>query len=193
MSRWFAILLAVGLMISQLGCSSAPIRLPTPTVSLRKGFWDRLHASARSSHFVLDESRAELLRDFNWPLKKIHVTSQFGQRHGRYHEGLDLRASHGTPVYAAQNGRVLYAAQRIRGYGKMVVLKHPGDFATIYAHNSKLLVKRNQVVQKGELIAYSGNTGKSYGPHLHFELRAGYDPVDPLSYLSDPPTAVASR
>src|SRR6185437_10122385 len=98
----------------------------------------------------------------------------------------DLRAKVGTPVYAAHSGQVLYADSRIHGYGRMIVLKHSSGLATIYAHNSKLVVRRGQWVSKGALLAYSGNTGHSTGPHVHFEVREGVSAVNPLSVLPKP-------
>jgi murein DD-endopeptidase MepM/ murein hydrolase activator NlpD len=120
-----------------------------------------------------------------WPLRNVTVTSRFGKRQGEVHEGIDLKAAPGTPVYAAQSGWVVYAGSQIRGYGGLVVLRHGKRISTVYAHNSKLLVKEGQSVKQGQLIAYSGNTGRSTGPHLHFEVRVGLDAIDPLSLRQD--------
>ena len=127
----------------------------------------------------------------HWPLQDVSITSPYGQRGHEFHEGVDLRAKQGTPVYSAHAGQVLYAADRIHGYGRMVVLKHSSGLATIYAHNSKLVVHRGQWISQGTLIAYTGNTGHSTGPHLHFEVRSGVSTVNPLSLLPKP--KVASR
>jgi murein DD-endopeptidase MepM/ murein hydrolase activator NlpD len=129
--------------------------------------------------------------DLKWPLQSVQVTSPFGKRGGDFHEGIDLRARIGTPVYAAQAGVVLYSNSKIRGYGKMIVIKHDGKVATIYAHNSKLLVRRGQHVKKGQKISISGNTGHSSGPHLHFEIRRGLYAVNPLEVLPRPEVAQA--
>jgi hypothetical protein len=120
---------------------------------------------------------------FQWPLKQVEVTSYFGKRGKSNHEGLDLRAPVGTNVYAAQDGMVLYTGAKIRGYGNMVVLRHAGRVASIYAHNSNFLVRRGQKVKRGDLIALSGATGRVRGPHLHFEIRKGVVAIDPLKYL----------
>jgi lipoprotein NlpD len=111
------------------------------------------------------------------------VTSFFGKRGRRAHEGIDLRAPDGTPVFAAKEGLVLYADTAIRGYGKLVVIRHEGKAATIYAHNSKLLVKRGQRIKQGQQIAFSGSTGHVTGPHLHFEIRQGLNAQNPIKYL----------
>ncbi len=112
------------------------------------------------------------------------IVSNFGKRGKKFHEGIDLRAQQGTPVYAAQSGRVLYADSGILGYGKMVVIQHSDELSTIYAHHSKLFVHRGQRVSQGQRIALSGKTGRVTGPHLHFEIRQGTIPMDPLELLS---------
>jgi len=130
-----------------------------------------------------------------WPLDVVRVSSRFGQRGRHFHEGIDLKAAIGTPVYSAESGTVLYAASRIRGYGKMVVIRHAGaakGLATIYAHNSKLLVRPGQKVKKGQKIAISGQTGKSNGPHLHFEIRSGVAAIDPEILLKQPKVTKAA-
>jgi murein DD-endopeptidase MepM/ murein hydrolase activator NlpD len=128
--------------------------------------------------------------DWTWPLRKVHVTSPFGERGREFHEGVDLRAKTGTSVYAAQSGVVLYAASRIRGYGRMVVIKHPSGLSTVYAHNSRLLVHRGQHVRQGQRIAISGATGHAHGPHVHFEVREGTVAIDPMQLM---PTAPSVR
>jgi murein DD-endopeptidase MepM/ murein hydrolase activator NlpD len=120
-----------------------------------------------------------------WPLTTIHVVvgSPFGARWGKPHEGIDLPAPVGTPVFAAADGRVVYAGSGIRGYGNLIVVKHTGDLITAYAHNSVLLVSQGQSVRAGDRIALVGQSGHATGPHLHFEVRRGQIPRDPMSYL----------
>jgi len=120
-----------------------------------------------------------------WPLTTVHVLigSPFGARWGKPHEGIDLPAPVGTPVFAAADGRVVYAGAGIRGYGNLIVLKHAGDLLTAYAHNSVLLVSQGQSVRAGDRIALVGQSGHASGPHLHFEVRSGQIPRDPMSYL----------
>jgi murein DD-endopeptidase MepM/ murein hydrolase activator NlpD len=120
-----------------------------------------------------------------WPLTTIHVSvgSPFGARWGKPHEGIDLPAPVGTPVFAAADGRVVYAGGAVRGYGNLIVLKHGGDLLTAYAHNSVLLVSQGQSVRAGDRIALVGQSGHATGPHLHFEVRSGQIPRDPMTYL----------
>lgn len=120
---------------------------------------------------------------FRWPVDAPRVTSLFGARWGRPHEGIDLQAAIGTPVYAADEGEVVYAGNTVRGYGNMVVLKHADALMTVYAHNSVLLVKVGQHVASGQRIALSGQSGHATGPHVHFEVRRDQVPRDPLQFL----------
>jgi murein DD-endopeptidase MepM/ murein hydrolase activator NlpD len=121
-----------------------------------------------------------------WPLANVaqNVGSPFGTRGGRAHEGIDLPAPMGTPVLAAGDGEVVYAGNGIRGYGNLVVLQHAGDVLTVYAHNASLFVAQGQAVRAGERIAAVGQTGRASGPHLHFEVREGQIPRDPMPYLN---------
>jgi murein DD-endopeptidase MepM/ murein hydrolase activator NlpD len=118
-----------------------------------------------------------------WPLQDVVISSSYGRRWGRKHEGIDLAARKGTPVLAARAGLVLYASDKLGGYGKMVVLQHDGDLLTAYAHNSSLLVREGDKVRAGQMIARVGQTGRASAPHLHFEVRRGQIPQDPLRYL----------
>lgn len=118
-----------------------------------------------------------------WPLQKVEVTSPFGSRWGTFHEGVDLRAKTGTPIYASGNGVVIYSGTGIRGYGKLIVIRHSRKIATVYAHNSRILVARGQKVNRGQRIAYSGQSGNAKGPHLHFEIRKDAVAINPSRVL----------
>jgi len=123
---------------------------------------------------------------FNWPLFG-EITSGFGPRRHpitrerHFHEGIDIEADEGTSVYAARAGKVIFAGPS-GGYGLLVILDH-GLYQTYYAHLSEILVYKGRFVGAGQLIARSGNTGFSTGPHLHFEIRLREIPVNPLDYL----------
>lgn len=119
---------------------------------------------------------------FRWPIAG-RVSSPFGMRHGNPHEGIDIAAVRGTPVRSSRSGHVIYSDSGISGYGNMVVVRHNDSFATVYAHLSKLTVKKGQFVTRNQMLGKVGSTGHSSGPHLHFEIRNGRLPVDPLSYL----------
>ena len=116
-----------------------------------------------------------------WPVSGP-VTSGFGVRWGRMHEGIDIAVGEGTPVRAAAAGTVIYAGW-MSGYGNLVAVDHGNGLSTAYAHNSSLAVSVGQSVAAGEVVSYSGNTGNSTGPHVHFEVRVDGSAVDPLGYL----------
>lgn len=120
---------------------------------------------------------------FRWPLARGVLSSGFGPRGGRNHEGIDIAVEAGTPVLAAAAGTVIYSDDGQRGYGNLVILRHEGDFVTVYAHNRRNLVDEGDIVRQGARIAEVGSTGRSTGPHLHFEIRVGGKAVDPLIYL----------
>jgi murein DD-endopeptidase MepM/ murein hydrolase activator NlpD len=116
------------------------------------------------------------------------LSSPFGRRDGRPHEGIDLSVPDGTAVRAACDGVVAYAGRGLSGYGRLVILDHPDGSATVYAHNQRLLVSVGETVARGQRIALSGHSGRATAPHVHFELRlAGRRAVDPVGYLAPPP------
>jgi murein DD-endopeptidase MepM/ murein hydrolase activator NlpD len=117
-----------------------------------------------------------------WPVDGP-LSSPFGRRDGQPHDGIDLAVGEGTPVRAVCDGEVAYAGDKLRGYGRLVVLSHAGGFATVYAHNSLLEVKEGAHVARGQEIARSGATGHVTAPHVHFEVRRDNRPEDPLQYL----------
>jgi murein DD-endopeptidase MepM/ murein hydrolase activator NlpD len=117
-----------------------------------------------------------------WPVKGT-IISSFGHRGHRMHDGIDISAPRGTPVRAAAAGEVVYSDNRLAGYGRLIIIRHAGDLFTAYAHNQRNLVARGEKVKQGEIIARVGQTGRASGPHLHFEVRRGPTPVNPLAYL----------
>ncbi|MEK6705943.1 MAG: M23 family metallopeptidase [Bdellovibrionota bacterium] len=164
--------------------------LPPPVSNNHTGLWDlMLEFEQRGARSGTVEHKYSLGVNYDgklamsWPLKKNAVTSNFGKRGTDHHEGIDLRAELGTAVYSAHDGVVMYADDRIGGYGNMVVLRHKSGISTIYAHNSKLFVHTGQKVERGAKIALSGDSGRSMGPHLHFEVWRGEKPVNPVPYL----------
>jgi len=121
---------------------------------------------------------------FHWPVGNTKVLGFFGWRQrNKMHEGIDIAAGKGTPVMAAAAGRVLFVGRSIRGFGKLVVIRHPNDWSTVYAHLSRFDVREGQSIEDGEVLGLSGATGHARGAHLHFEIRHGADPLDPLLFL----------
>jgi murein DD-endopeptidase MepM/ murein hydrolase activator NlpD len=120
---------------------------------------------------------------FLWPVKG-KIISNFGPKKGGLNnDGINIAAPAGTSVIAADNGVVAYAGNELRGFGNLLLIRHADGWVTAYAHNEKLLVKRGEKVKRGQAIAQIGSTGNVSAPQLHFEIRKGTDPVDPLKYL----------
>ncbi len=116
-----------------------------------------------------------------WPLKGV-LYGRFGVRQGHRHDGIDIAAPEGTTVGAAGRGKVIYVGDQ-SGYGNIVILRHDDGLVTLYAHASKILVDEGDTVARGDPIARVGQTGRTTGPHLHFEVRDGARPRNPLLYL----------
>jgi murein DD-endopeptidase MepM/ murein hydrolase activator NlpD len=125
---------------------------------------------------------------FIWPVQFRRISDVFGWRvhpiykTRRFHSGMDLAASTGTPVKAAADGRVLLAGW-VSGYGNTVIVDHGGGLSTLYGHNSSITTKAGKLVLQGDIIAKVGSTGVSTGPHLHFEVRQDGTPQDPMRWL----------
>lgn len=119
---------------------------------------------------------------FAWPIRNYRISSRFGYRWGRMHNGVDLAASTGTKIYATDGGTVTYAGYK-GSFGYLVIINHGGNYESYYAHCSKLLVKKGDKVFQGQNIALVGTTGRTTGPHLHFEIRYLGNPKNPLNYI----------
>jgi murein DD-endopeptidase MepM/ murein hydrolase activator NlpD len=124
-------------------------------------------------------------RPFEWPVDGGTLTSHFGPRGETFHDGIDISAPDGTPVYAARSGEVVYS-EKLRGYGNVIILHHGEGYASVYAHNSAHLVGVGTRVQRGQMIARIGETGRTSGPNLHFEVRKDNVARNPLYYLPAP-------
>ena len=157
--------------------------------------------SMRSRESLEENILAESARDkkegaptqtlsFIWPIDgKPRVASFFGWRKKgerkkgeRMHEGLDLGGRHGDKIYTSCDGKVVDVAF-VKGYGKTVVVYHGGGWSSLYAHLSKYKVKRGQELKAGDVLGLMGRTGRAQANHLHFEIRKGSDPLDPLLFL----------
>jgi murein DD-endopeptidase MepM/ murein hydrolase activator NlpD len=119
---------------------------------------------------------------FIWPVQGT-MTAQFGMDGKRSHDGIDISAPVGTPIRAADSGKVVYSDNRMSGYGNLIIIEHRDNFFTIYAHNKENLVQEEVVVKQGDIIARVGKTGNATGPHLHFEIRKGSRPLNPVQFL----------
>ncbi|MFH1829282.1 MAG: peptidoglycan DD-metalloendopeptidase family protein [Pseudomonadota bacterium] len=120
---------------------------------------------------------------FLWPVNG-KVTSAFGMRDGRRHDGVDISAKSGTPIKAAAEGRVVFAGS-MRGYGNLILLRHKDNMFTAYSHNKVNSVRKGQTVKQGQVIAKVGRTGRASGPHVHFEIRHGQTARNPLFFLPE--------
>lgn len=129
---------------------------------------------------------------FDWPVAGGTVTSGFGPRRGTVHDGIDIGAPVGATVRAAAEGEVVYSAA-LTGYGNVIIVRHAGGYATVYAHNRENGVSEGQRVKQGEAIAAVGESGRTTGPNLHFEIRRDNVARNPLTYLPIPGTADAGH
>jgi murein DD-endopeptidase MepM/ murein hydrolase activator NlpD len=126
---------------------------------------------------------------FLWPVAAGSVSSEFGPRGSTHHDGIDISSPEGTPVRAARAGRILYS-DRLRGYGNLIIVEHEGGYATVYAHNRENRATTGAAVRQGDVIAEVGQSGKTSGPNLHFEIRKDNIARNPRFFL---PTALATR
>jgi murein DD-endopeptidase MepM/ murein hydrolase activator NlpD len=123
----------------------------------------------------------------DWPLRGV-LYARFGKKGREPHDGIDLAVPVGTPVKTAQEGDVLYAGEQ-RGYGLIVIIQHSERLITLYAHSRDLRVRTGQKVRRGQVIATVGESGKTSGPQLHFEVRVDGKPMDPIDYLGPLPAS----
>jgi murein DD-endopeptidase MepM/ murein hydrolase activator NlpD len=137
----------------------------------------RIRSAQSSGGYTGTPSASGLVWPVNGP-----ITSPFGMRWGRMHEGIDIGVPYGTPIHAAAAGRVIYCGWE-SGYGNLTVIDHGNGLATAYGHQSQIAVSCGQDVAQGQVIGYVGATGDATGPHLHFEVRVNGQAVDPLGYL----------
>ena len=124
------------------------------------------------------------LPTFRWPVRGKVVTSYGAKTNGKSNDGINVAVPEGTPVKAAEDGVVAYSGNELKGYGNLVLVRHPNGYVTAYAHASELLVKRGDTIKRGQVIAKSGQSGEVASPQLHFEIRKGSSPVDPLQFLN---------
>lgn len=124
------------------------------------------------------------LPTFRWPVRGKVIAGYGAKTNGKSNDGINLAVPEGTPVKAAEDGVVAYSGNELKGYGNLVLIRHSNGYVTAYAHASELLVKRGDTIKRGQVIAKSGQSGEVGSPQLHFEIRKGSQPVDPLQFLS---------
>jgi murein DD-endopeptidase MepM/ murein hydrolase activator NlpD len=124
------------------------------------------------------------LPTFRWPVRGKVITSYGAKTNGKSNDGINVAVPEGTPVKAAEDGVVAYSGNELKGYGNLILVRHANGYVTAYAHASELLVKRGDTIKRGQIIAKSGQSGEVGSPQLHFEIRKGSTPVDPLQFLN---------
>ena len=155
-----------------------------PALSLYPN-WNNQYVHAYGNAIIPDTYTIDLT-GFHMPTPSTKITSPFGPRWRRMHNGLDLKVNIGDTIVAAFDGKVRIVKYERRGYGKYVVIRHDNGLETVYGHLSKQLVEENQLVKAGEVIGLGGNTGRSTGSHLHFETRFLGIAINPI-YMFDFP------
>ncbi|WP_291583988.1 M23 family metallopeptidase [Bacteroides sp.] len=156
-----------------------------PALSLYPN-WSNQYVHAYGKDVIIPETYTIDLTGFHMPTPSTRITSPFGPRWRRMHNGLDLKVNIGDTIVAAFDGKVRIVKYERRGYGKYVVIRHDNGLETVYGHLSKQLVEENQLVKAGEVIGLGGNTGRSTGSHLHFETRFLGIAINPV-YMFDFP------
>ncbi len=124
------------------------------------------------------------LPTFRWPVRGRVITTYGAKTNGKQNDGINVAVPEGTPVKAAEDGVVAYSGNELKGYGNLVLVRHSNGYVTAYAHASEIMVKRGDTIKRGQVIAKSGQTGEVGSPQLHFEIRKGSSPVDPLQFLN---------
>lgn len=154
-----------------------------PAEELYGGLWNNKYVHVYGSLENRPDTFNISLEDFTMPIAQGYVTSKFGKRGRRMHNGIDLKVQIGDTIYAAFDGKVRVQRFERRGYGNYVAIRHPNGLETIYGHLSKFLVEENDVVKSGDPIALGGNTGRSTGSHLHLEFRFLGQAINPTEIV----------
>lgn len=155
-----------------------PAAKPSPTAPVGK-----TKVAARTQNLPKPEPMAG--NQFRWPVKG-RIVSGFGPKEsGKHNDGINVAVPKGTSIKSAENGVVAYAGSELQPYGNLILVRHANNWVTAYAHNEELLVKRGDTVRRGQIIAKAGQSGSVTQPQLHFELRKGSKPVNPLSYMAN--------
>jgi len=149
------------------------VRMATETKEI-----ERTHSPVKAAEAT------NALPTFRWPVRGRVITSYGAKTNGKQNDGINVAVPEGTPVKAAEDGVVAYSGNELKGYGNLILVRHANGYVTAYAHASELMVKRGDSIKRGQIIAKSGQTGEVGSPQLHFEIRKGSSPVDPLQFLN---------
>ena len=163
-------------MVATVQPQSARLVQPTANVEVP--------AAAPEAPAVKPSEATGALPTFRWPVRGKVITSYGAKTNGKSNDGINVAVPEGTPVKAAEDGVVAYSGNELKGYGNLVLVRHSNGYVTAYAHASELMVKRGDTIKRGQVIAKSGQSGEVGSPQLHFEIRKGSSPVDPLQFLN---------
>jgi murein DD-endopeptidase MepM/ murein hydrolase activator NlpD len=194
--------LTVGDRLTIPGAQASPVKASTPAPSAQaapakpvasaapKGAEPVQNANVVAPTDQLDKEAAKLAEGtgavpkFRWPANGRVIAGYGPTTNGQQNDGINIALPENTPVKAAEDGVVAYAGNELKGYGNLVLVRHPNGYVTAYAHTKELLVKRGDQVKRGQVIARSGQTGNVNAPQLHFEIRKGASPLDPTRFLN---------
>ncbi|MEH2517915.1 murein DD-endopeptidase MepM/ murein hydrolase activator NlpD [Bradyrhizobium sp. AZCC 1610] len=174
---------------------AAPVAAPATKVASAGGPPQSARLASATTNVVEEKPAVEAasvksseatgaLPTFRWPVRGKVITSYGAKTNGKSNDGINLAVPEGTPVKAAEDGVVAYSGNELKGYGNLVLVRHSNGYVTAYAHASELMVKRGDTIKRGQIIAKSGQSGEVGSPQLHFEIRKGSSPVDPLQFLN---------
>jgi murein DD-endopeptidase MepM/ murein hydrolase activator NlpD len=155
---------------------------PTQKARLAQATATPEEAAAETPTKVAEATGA--LPTFRWPVRGRVITTYGAKTNGKQNDGINVAVPEGTPVKAAEDGVVAYSGNELKGYGNLILVRHANGYVTAYAHASELMVKRGDAIKRGQIIAKSGQSGEVGSPQLHFEIRKGSAPVDPLQFLN---------
>jgi murein DD-endopeptidase MepM/ murein hydrolase activator NlpD len=162
----------------------AAIAAPQQSVRLAQATTNVEEKPVAEAPAVKPSEATGALPTFRWPVRGKVITSYGAKTNGKSNDGINLAVPEGTPVKAAEDGVVAYSGNELKGYGNLVLVRHSNGYVTAYAHASELMVKRGDTIKRGQIIAKSGQSGEVGSPQLHFEIRKGSSPVDPLQFLN---------
>jgi murein DD-endopeptidase MepM/ murein hydrolase activator NlpD len=162
----------------------AAVGVPQQSVRMAQATGNVEEPAAAEAPAVKPGEATGALPTFRWPVRGKVITSYGAKTNGKSNDGINLAVPEGTPVKAAEDGVVAYSGNELKGYGNLVLVRHANGYVTAYAHASELLVKRGDTIKRGQIIAKSGQSGEVGSPQLHFEIRKGSSPVDPLQFLN---------